>query len=371
MFKKLCISTFLSLLFVSSYLSAEVDYEILDIGTLQTQSSKAIALNNNGQILGWYNIDGTNEGKHFFVRDRDGTFHEISEDIVVECETISGIHIIHLDWRYLTDDGKAYGTLTFPDSNPVLFMWDNQNGIVELGMLPGKEVMTINNAGQVLIKSVVEYQKGRSIQHPAIWDNGQITKLNGLEGNTGILSEESYGYDMNNNGEVVGKSVVHLVNKNEIYKQTHATKWVNGKAIDLHKKVPKTNDTHAVAINDSGEILMSFSEKYGAKYLLRNDGGITVLSYDLNMLNSAGYVYNYNYDYGMPVRGVGFIVKDRNGKDLCHDSSINIKLQKDSNSIWIKTTKLISVNDNGEIIALGVTIYGEEHAMLLIPVKPE
>ena len=29
------------------------------------------------QILGWYNIDGSANGKHIFVRDRDGTFHEL------------------------------------------------------------------------------------------------------------------------------------------------------------------------------------------------------------------------------------------------------------------------------------------------------
>lgn len=52
-----------------------IEYDIQDIGTLQTHSSQAIAINSQGQILGWYNIDGTPAGKRFFVRDPNGSYH--------------------------------------------------------------------------------------------------------------------------------------------------------------------------------------------------------------------------------------------------------------------------------------------------------
>jgi hypothetical protein len=48
---------------------------------------------------------------------------------------------------------------------------------------------------------------------------------------------------------------------------------------------------------------------------------------------------------------------------------LNPKIQQDLDSIWLNVTKIISVNDSGEIIAHGVTAYGEKHAMLLVPVK--
>ena len=48
---------------------------------------------------------------------------------------------------------------------------------------------------------------------------------------------------------------------------------------------------------------------------------------------------------------------------------LNSKIKADPNSIWMYATKIISVNDNGEIIADGETIYGEKHAMLLTPPK--
>src|ERR1700733_14032271 len=301
MIRQLCSLSIISILVISGFLSAEIEYEVHDIGTLQTHSSQAIALNNQGQILGWYNINGSKEGKHFFVRDKDGTFNEITEDFAMIYENIpQHLHSVRVDWRYLTDAGKVYGTFTLPNTNPVLFMWDHPNGIVKLGRLPGKEVSAINNAGQVLIKTVEENENVKIVRRPVIWQNGQVTKLRGLGGNLGIESEESYGFDINNNGEVVGQSLVSLSYKNEIYKQVHATKWVNGQAIDLHNNVPKSNKTQAIAINDLGEVLIYVGEtkEYLPKYLLKSNGGITQFSYDLNKLNN-GFVYNYNYDYGI------------------------------------------------------------------------
>jgi len=344
----------------SSALFSEVEYEIQDIGTLQTHSSEAIAINNEGQILGWYNLDGSPGGKHFFVRDRDGTFHEI--------ENYKNWII---DWKYLTDNGNAYGKFNDIGQFGALCVWDSQNGVSNLGNLPGKEISAINNSGQVLIKSVINEEDGKSIIRPVIWQNGKTTKLKGLEGNLGIESNESYGFDINNKGEVVGQSVASIIYKNEIYKQTHAVKWSNGQVIDLHNKVPKALKTNAIAINDLGDILIYAGETrdYLPKYLAWDDGNVTVFSYDLNKLNNIGCVYNVDYDYGVPVRDVRFSIQDRNVKDIFHSYTIMVKLSNDSNSIWTDKLKLVALNDNNEMIVQGVTIYGENHAMLLTPVK--
>ncbi len=63
MLKKLFAGVLVSLAALSTDAFA-VTYEIQDIGTFQTHSSVVIGSNNNGQILGWYNIDA-NTGKHF------------------------------------------------------------------------------------------------------------------------------------------------------------------------------------------------------------------------------------------------------------------------------------------------------------------
>jgi hypothetical protein len=124
MFRNIC---YLITLTITCSLGA-MEFEILDIGTLQTRSSQAIAINNQGQILGWYNIDGT-EGKHVFLRDGNGSFHEIFEDPALVYENVPEQHqSIKIDWRYLTDSGDVYGTLTLPNDNPILFKWDQHTG---------------------------------------------------------------------------------------------------------------------------------------------------------------------------------------------------------------------------------------------------
>jgi uncharacterized membrane protein len=308
-------------------LQALIDYEVHDIGTLQTNSSQVIALNNQGQILGWYNIDGTDNGTHFFVREKNGIFHELPSKI-----PDSGLLI---NWKYLTNEGKAYGTFAVNINTISLCLWDQKNGVVKIGNLPGKEISAVNDAGQVLIKSVVDSENEKTIIRPVIWHNGSITKLRGLEGDVGLESEESYGFDMNNKGEVVGQSLVSLSYKNEIYKQVHAVKWTSEQTLDLHKIIPKTAQSYATAINDLGDILINHGHN--------------------EKMNNIGYVCSFER------------IKDKNNYAIVSLTDLNRTIKQDLNSIWLRVVKIISVNDNGEVIAQGETIYGEEHAMLLTP----
>lgn len=349
----------LSFVAISSFLAAEIEYDIQDIGTLQTHSSQAVAINNQGQILGWYNIDGSVNGKHFFVRDRDGAFHEIVIDFssIAFKDIPKGLQDIrNLNWRYLTDDGMAYGILDWPEQNPILLMWDQKNGVINLGRLPGKEIAAINNAGQVLIKSIVENENGKSVRHPIIWQNGKITKLHGLEGDIGIESDESYGFDMNNNGEVVGNSVAYLSYKNNIYKQVHAVKWINGNKIDLHNEFAKTPNSYSVALNDAGDVIIQ-----------SDIWGLLCLDKDGNHIADHGEIHNYNKINNRYMYGNGSVY-DFHKKTVFNISRLDNKVMNDNDSIWSRIyTEIVKVNDNGEIIAKGKTIYGEEHAMLLVP----
>lgn len=78
MFKKFLTATILALTVTSGSLLAKIEYEIQDMGTLQTNSSQALAINQQGQILGWYNLDGSAEGKRFFVRSDIGNITALS-----------------------------------------------------------------------------------------------------------------------------------------------------------------------------------------------------------------------------------------------------------------------------------------------------
>ncbi len=344
MLNKLFLLAIFSITAISSSLSA-LNYEIHDIGTLQTHSSQAIALNNEGQILGWYNIDSTANGKHYFLRNQDGVFYEIPAK-----ENGEGVEI---NWRYLTDDGKAYGTYDGNINFAVLYVWDQHNGLVKLGNLPGKEISAINKAGQVLIKSIVDAENGRTVIRPVIWQNGNFTKLKGVESPLGIESNESYGLSMNNRGEVIGYAATFLIYKNQSYKRYHAVKWVNGEVTDLHSLIPKSNESKAMGINDNGDIVIQ-GDICGSA-LLQNDGQLITPFYfkeGCKLTNTCNCSVDH-YIYG------------KNGTIIISFGNFEDAINK--NSIWSRVCKIIAINDSLEIIADGETIYGETHAMLLCP----
>ena len=329
-------------------LTAAVEYGFEDIGTLQTHSSRPIALNNQGEILGVYNLDGSTGEEHFFLRDKEGNFSELPT-------TVEGIGSI--EWQYLTNNGTAYAARPRPAGYTTLFMWDRENGAINLGDLPGHNIVAINDAGQVLIKNVIENVHGESFSYPVIWDNGELTKLEGLEGDGGLPSEEAYGLDLNNHGDVVGYSVVSLIYKNALYKQTHATKWVNGQPIDLHKTVPKTDHTVATHINDLGEALVG-------RYLV-DESGNAVLINDMHFKGNDVGVSDTNYLY------TNSRVINKNSKTVFVVGLITNMMTEDPDSIWLLAARIVDVNDHGEIIAAGETIYGEQHALFIYPVKAD
>lgn len=347
MFKKICYLIAISFAPILSLLIG-VEYEIHDIGTLQTKSSQVIALNNHGQILGWYNIDGSKEGKYYFVRERNGSFHIISPVVGVDVE-----------WRFLTDEGKVYGTNRLYDntSNAILFLWDRDNGVVNLGYLPGRNIVAVNNNDQVLIATVSEIKDGKIVSFPAIWQNSMVTNLKGLQGSLGLESEQSSGIGINNNGDVIGNSKVDIVYKNNLYmKSTHAALWKDGKSVDLHSKFAKTKDSCAAAINDVGDILI-MSSTLGGLYLDKN-GTCLPLPTSFKRMNNLGYLYSQDEIYDVKKKEV-----------IANLYHIDNQVKNDLDSKWWSIEpQIIKVNDNGEIIVNGKTIYGEDHGVLLKPI---
>lgn len=243
-----------------------------------------------------YGIEGTSyKDIYYFVRDREGNF-KILPKMYNESYQIC--------WEFLTNNGKVYGRSHNPNFR-MLFMWDEENGLVHLGDLP-TVIRAVNDLGQVLIESGYENENGKLIRRPIIWQNGKITKLYGLCDELGIESEESYGYDMNNKGDVVGRSLVNIIYKNKVCKKEfHAVKWSNGQAIDLHS--PKAGESAASVVNDLGDFMINkfFNE-------------------DIK-LNNIGYLCR------------GSIIFHINGDSymtILSKSTLNDKMIKDANSIW-------------------------------------
>lgn len=125
----------------------------------------------------------------------------------------------------------------------------------------------------------------------------------------------------------------------------------DGKVIDLHNEVPKAPNSYAYAINDHSDVIID-------SYLIRKDGQSV-------FINGSFQATDMNYFYR------GKCLLDRNGKKLADLNGLWNKVRSDKNSIWWALEEIVSLNDTGEIITRGRTIWGEEHAVLLTPVKPE
>lgn len=345
MFWRICACVFAVLGTIATPLSAEVKYSLLEIGTLQTRESAAIAINNRNQILGWFNVDGTSDGKHFFLRNENGIYNELPGK-----DFTSGLPI---HWEYLTNCGKVYGYVDVSSTVRDLYVWSKENSVACLGHLPGKEIISINDMDQVLINSAATNKDGKSVSLPAIWHKGKVTFLPALTGDLGVEAVEAHALAMNNIGFVVGESDVLVNYKNQLYKQKHAAMWLMGAIFDLQDKINERSLTSsALLVNDRGEIYV----KAVNHYLLGKKNKVVPMPEGLKRINN-NYVYNEHCVY------------KTDGTQHLELEKLNEKLSRDHDSDFLQVDRLISINDKGNIVAQSTTIYGEKHAVLLMPGK--
>lgn len=380
MFKKVSKFAFTVIgLMVCSCLIAEPKYEIQDLGTLDAFSSHAMALNNAGEILGWYENEGC-LAKQFFFREADGTLHDLPSNMSEKW----------VQWRFLKEDGTVYGLAdhSYPqtsqwladENNPqgltgrnlpcaILFSYSKKDGPRERATVDlccdNTQVLKINSSGQILIKPIrlSGYKINGTILCPLVWQGVYMQALRGVSGSSGEQSDNAYGADMNEYGDIVGNSWV--TDKNGLRVQ-HATKWIseknlrynaityNEKSIDLNQIVSSEKSTVATGINDLGEVV------FEGGYFLNKEMNLIEFKGHTHMRINNKYVYDFDsLDQEVYTTGGDFVVSG---------SEINAQLEMEKDPTW-SNIKLISINDHGQIIAEGCTVSGQTHALLLTPVK--
>jgi probable HAF family extracellular repeat protein len=231
-------------------------YTLIDLGALDYDYSKAVAINEAGQVVG-YAYDLSNS-KAFLWED----------GVMTELGPFSNAPVA------INEAGQVIGSFSVFPNGSRAFLWEN-GVMTDLGTLGYNHVepVALNEAGQVIGIAYLPWGNG---PHAFEWENGVITDLGTFGG------AYSYPVAINEAGQVIGYA--QLVP----WTGTHAFLWDDGVMTDLGTL--GGSNSQPVAINEAGQVI-GYSDVAGnASYhaFLWEDGVLT----DLGSLG---------YDYSRPV----------------------------------------------------------------------
>lgn len=229
-----------------------VDDELVDLGTLGGDSSYALDINDEGQIVGW-------------SASQPGTFDQRA--VLWDGQEIIDLGALGEGGRSvayaINEEGVIVGYSTAgPDGDepaPMLAVIWEEGELTELPSLGGADAMAydVNDDGVVVGASTTgegEFFYGVGT-HAVIWEDGEATDLETLED-----GERSSAEAINSDGVIVGMSAVEPGESTGEEGENHATIWIDGEIFDLNELIPADSEwvlEWAYDINDEGVIVGS------------------------------------------------------------------------------------------------------------------
>ena len=250
------------------------------------------------------------------------------------------------------------------------FLWDKQNGMQDLGTLPGgndAEAIFINEAGQVVGNSYTSSAPSAACSSPGIvilttgafiWD-----KINGMRNLGSLGGDCTEATDLNNEGQIVGQSY------RTGDKSATAFLWENGSIHELGGSLGG-DYTGAFGLNEQGQAV-------GFAYLTETTFHGALWT-QVGKLTDLGVIGSDQCSFAAAINAGGQVVGSSISSCTAEEPTFRAFLWENSGPIVDLNTLIpqgstlylqgtYAINDGGEIAGTGVDGSGNEHAFLLIP----
>lgn len=344
---------------ISLHVQATPAFKLVDLGLFESDHSEVNAINDNGQLVGFYTIQGK---KIYFIWDQ-------SEGIsLLNFPKTSTVKVIN-------NSGQIAGE--FLDSKSCVhgFMWDRSLGFSDIGTLGGNvHVVGMNDLGQIVghyeLEGASFVNENSTTAHAFMWEKGVIHDLGTLIGDMGLPGDYSYAVGINNNGVIIGSSTSAVVHKGKITNSEQiAVIWRNNLIEEFDSTYSGTIELQS--INDNG-LVTCFKKSIAEKGLyvvdltsmkdwqlgnwseskIRNNN--MVLSYQHNNLYSLKLTSNGDYTIHHPQRNAGVI------------NMKNVFNEMDSD-LWDEFIGICDFNSNSWVVASVSNVFGEQHSLVFVP----
>ncbi len=330
-------------------------FKVMDLGTLESDESAAHAINDLDSVVGTYKLKGVS---YVFLLEKQ---KEIS---LLDLPSSSIPKVINnknqVAGQYI-EDGANRG-----------FFHDPIDGFCDIGSLGGVNtwIMDMNANGQVVGYSetgrLSNLRNGKEEIHAFVWHKGVMKDLGVLHGDLGIGGDESAAIGISDQGEIVGYSNYTLINKGKLIPSVHkAITWKNedDAPVEIVPEISPIFLSKPLSISRSGKIaLVRETESKFFRFLVLNPP-----ARNLEFRNMNGSII----EELIKINDNGVIIISRQGycdlAEIQGYGSYDSSRLKPSDPYWEKFEVFNGINNANKIVGTAKNIYGESHAVILIP----
>jgi len=335
-------------------------YEITDLTALGF--TFVVAINDKGQVLGYHSQDPGKQRSRICIWDKqDGVrFLNVPKEVANRLV------------RAFNNSGQIVGSFEPANGQSHAYIWDANNGLVDLGTLGGKtsRVLAMNDSGQAIGSS----RDPSGWPYSFFWDTN--TGMLNLSGGTNDPKPYFWACEISNAGTVVGCTPGR--------RGLTAAAWDRDKGL-VRLSIPRGYPGKACSISSSGLIAGAFTTSRKQSHLIvwddpdnfRDLGPIgRNTDLDPRVINDAGQIIGVAIQKGIwHHRRFSFFFSDETGFIDLGDFPRYDPTPSRWEPRWLfrsTSTQLRCVpqmNNTGQILYSGRTKGGQYHALLMTPKK--